>query len=189
MAYGYQAGDLNDHGELKVRRFPPAGDDGERRRLEALGYEFRGITASGKHQIMVLQHTPTDPEAVEAIETTFGLERDLQQALRKNIGQLEAGLKIVDHGKERVVESGRIDILGEDSAGNPMIIELKAGTADRDAVAQILGYMGDLISKGEHVRGILVAGDFAPRTLSAAKAVPDLQLRKYKFQFSFEAIS
>ena len=42
-------------------------------------------------------------EIEDAIETTFGLERDLQNALRSNIQQLEEGLKIVDEGKERNV--------------------------------------------------------------------------------------
>ena len=43
----------------------------------------------------------------EAIETTFGLERDLQQALRSNIGQLEEGLRTKDRGEEQTVKSGR----------------------------------------------------------------------------------
>jgi hypothetical protein len=61
-------------------------------------------------------------------------------------------------------------------------------TVDREAVAQILAYMGDLMCTGKPVRGILVAGDFPARTIAAARAVPILQLRKYGFQFSFEAI-
>ncbi|HUQ69851.1 MAG TPA: helix-turn-helix domain-containing protein, partial [Planctomycetaceae bacterium] len=49
-------------------------------------------------------------ELIQAVEATFGLERDLQLALRTNIGQLEAGLQIIDGGKERITEAGRIDI-------------------------------------------------------------------------------
>ena len=45
----------------------------------------------------------------------FGLERDLQKALRASIHQLEPGLKIVDGGTEQTVEAGRIDI----TAGRP----------------------------------------------------------------------
>ena len=44
----------------------------------------------------------------EAEEITFGLERDLQSALRANIQQLEPGLRITDEGKERSTEAGRI---------------------------------------------------------------------------------
>ena len=67
----------------------------------------------------------------------IGLERDLQNALRANISQLQEGLKVTDGGKERAVPSGRIDILAVASDGTHVVIELKAGVADRDAVGQI----------------------------------------------------
>src|SRR5262245_23875392 len=54
-------------------------------------------------------------ELIEAAEITFGLERDLQMALRSNIEQLEPGLEIIDGGKERITEAGRIDITARDS--------------------------------------------------------------------------
>jgi hypothetical protein len=50
-------------------------------------------------------------EVVEAMDTTFSLERDLQRTLRANIGQIDSNLHIVDGGKEQTVTSGRIDIL------------------------------------------------------------------------------
>jgi Endonuclease NucS len=135
-------------------------------------------------------HIPEEAGIENAVTTTFGLELDLQRALRQNIGQLEDGLKVVDNGKERQVKSGRIDITGEDSQGRTVVIELKAGEADRDAVGQILGYMGDL---GEEtttpVRGILVAGSFSISAVSAMRAVPNLELKRYQFNFSFEAVS
>lgn len=128
-------------------------------------------------------------EIVEAVETTFGLERDLQEALRRNIAQLEPGLTIVDGDRERTIKSGdRIDILAKDRSGTTVVIELKAGRADRDAVGQILSYMGELMGDATSVRGILVAAEFAPRTLAAAKAVPNISLVRYGIQFSFNAI-
>jgi RecB family endonuclease NucS len=129
------------------------------------------------------------PEEVEqAIHTTFSLERDLQLALRANIEQLEHGLKVADGGTEQTVASGRIDITAEDHNGNRVVIELKAGTADRETIGQILGYMGDLSQSKKPVRGIIVAGDFAPATISALGALPNLQLKKYSFKFSFESV-
>jgi RecB family endonuclease NucS len=83
-------------------------------------------------------------EVIDAMETTFGLERDLQMALRLNIEQLEPRLTIIDGGKELTTEASRIDITAEDGQGATVIIELKAGTANPDCIAQILSYMGVL---------------------------------------------
>lgn len=133
----------------------------------------------------------SESSAVEdAISTTFGLERDLQKALRANIQQLERGLQIIDTGKERGVTSGRIDILAKDNSGQTVVIELKAGEADRDAIGQILAYMGDLADESDTpIRGILVAGAFSVSALAASRAVPNLQLKKYQFRFTFESAS
>jgi RecB family endonuclease NucS len=128
-------------------------------------------------------------EVIDAMETTFGLERDLQMALRLNIEQLEPRLTIIDGGKELTTEASRIDITAEDGQGATVIIELKAGTANPDCIAQILSYMGVLSEKEQKpVRGILVAGEFPSRVVFAARAVPSLQLRRYTFRFSFEVV-
>jgi len=58
----------------------------------------------------------------------------------------------------------------------------------RDAVAQILAYMGDLMEDGTPVSGLLVAPDFDPRAVSAARAVPGLRLVRYGFSFSFQPV-
>jgi RecB family endonuclease NucS len=121
-------------------------------------------------------------------ETTFGLERDLQNALRSNIEQLERGLVIADNNKEQVTASGRIDITARDQSGAMVIIELKAGSADRDAIAQVLSYIGDAMEKEKSVRGIVIAGDLTPRAIAAARAAA-IRLVKYGFNFSFKTIS
>jgi len=127
-------------------------------------------------------------QVADAIETTFGLERDLQRALRANIEQLEPGLKITDGGKEQTVDSGHIDITAEDANGATVVIELKAGSADRDAIGQVLSYIGDLTGPKKIVRGILIAGSFSLRAIAAARAVPNLELKRYAFKFSFESV-
>jgi SepF-like predicted cell division protein (DUF552 family) len=130
-----------------------------------------------------------DEEVAEAAEITFGLERDLQSALRSNIAQLEPSLKIIDGGKERVTDAGRLDITAEDSQGNIVVIELKAGAASPDVIAQVLAYMGAIAeSDKKPVRGILVAGGFHKRVIWAARAIPNLELKKYSFQFTFEPV-
>jgi hypothetical protein len=130
-----------------------------------------------------------DDELIQAEEITFGLERDLQKALRANVEQLEAGLRISDGGMERVTEAGRIDITAVDKEERIVVIELKAGIAAPESIAQILSYMGVLAeTEGKPVRGILIAGDFHRRTILASHAVPNLELRKYSFQFKFDSI-
>jgi endonuclease len=134
---------------------------------------------------------PAITEEISAIEDelrqeTFSLERDLQAALRKSIAQLEAGLTIIDGGVEKSVPSGRIDILAEDGQGTPVVIELKAVTARRDAVAKVLAYMGDIQEHSNTVvRGFLVAPDFDDKARSAARMVPTLTLVSYSYQFAF----
>lgn len=99
---------------------------------------------------------------------TFALESDFQARLRANLEQLEPGLKEIDSGREHNYR----DITAHDRDGNVVVIELKAGSARQNAVAQILGYMGEAKSEmsepNAKVRGILVASDFQEKVYSAA---------------------
>ena len=116
----------------------------------------------------------------------MGLERDLQAALRDCIEQLEPGLEIIDGGTERSVSSGFIDITAKSTDGSIVVIELKTGTARREAIAQILSYMGDIAAEeSAQVRGILVAGDFDKKARAAARVVTSLALRSYRVKFEF----
>jgi endonuclease len=173
---------------LKRVRYIKAGDKKGHDSLIALGYSYRGISKKN-NQIFVLSTSPSiETETLDAVETSFGLERDLQAALRKNIEQLEEGLSITDDGKEKQVLSGRVDITAKDKQGSAVVIELKAGTADRETVGQIIGYMGDLQPANKSVRGIIVAGDFTQAAVSALGTMPNLQLKKYAFKFTFTSV-
>lgn len=125
----------------------------------------------------------TDAETGERI----GLERDLQKALRRQVEGLDSTLTIIDEGVERAVSSGYIDITARDEQGAIVVIELKAGTADRAAIGQILSYMGDIAEEepGVAVRGILVAHDFDAKAKAASRMVPNLLLRSYAVRFDF----
>ena len=118
----------------------------------------------------------------------IGLERDLQATLRHAIGQLEPNLVAIDDGVERAVDSGYIDITAKDVTGAVVVIELKAGIARREAVGQILSYMGDIAAEDPNtsVRGILVAAEFDSKALAAARMVPNLSLKSYSVRFQFE---
>ena len=108
-----------------------------------------------------------------AAELKFGLERDLQIALQ---------------GKEKSVEGYRFDITAEDEKGRVVIIELKAGSANKEAVAQLLSYIGALMETGERreIRGILVAHEYDRAAKLAAKPILNITLMAYSFQFTFE---
>jgi hypothetical protein len=127
-------------------------------------------------------------EVADAFDTAFGLERDLQLALRRNLEQLEPGLTVIDGDREQSVASGRIDITARDRDGTTVVIELKAGTADRDAIGQILSYMGDLTDGPIRLRGIIVASEFSTRAIAAARVVPNIRLVRYRFRFSFDRV-
>lgn len=126
-------------------------------------------------------------EIQKADKQRLALERDMQRALRDDIASLDPSFEIVDDGAERTVESGFIDILCKDGSGCLVVLELKAGKTNSRVVGQILGYMGDLLEEGEgdEVRGIIVAHSFDKRTLSAARAIPNLKLVSYSINFTF----
>ena len=118
----------------------------------------------------------------------ISLERDMQVMLRRDIEQLERGLSIIDDGAERKVDSGLIDITAKDANGSIVVIELKIGKADRTAIGQILGYMGDIKEEeGDTppIRGILVADSFDQGAKSGARMISGLSLKKYAVTFSF----
>ena len=130
---------------------------------------------------------PVDTIEPELSPKTIGLEKDMQAAIRHNIGQVEQGLRITDNGRERSVETGFIDITAEDSDSVPVVIELKTGVAGHRAVAQILSYIGSVMEEEgtDRVRGILIASEFDRKARAAAKVVPNLTLMRYQFSFQF----
>ena len=70
-----------------------------------------------------------------------------------------------------------------------VVIELKAGTASPEVVAQVLAYMGTVTEADNRpARGILVAGDFHKRVVLASRAISNLDLKRYSFQFKFSGV-
>jgi endonuclease len=127
-------------------------------------------------------------EVTDAAALKFGLERDMQAALRVNIQQLDPSLRVIDSGKERRVESGFIDILAEDDEGSLVVIELKSGEAPESAMAQILSYIGALeAEEARPVRGMLIAHEFSTRMRLAARAA-GVTLIQYGYSFTFTVV-
>jgi len=141
---------------------------------------------------------PTVERAVEdAIETAFSLEVDLEKSLVGNLDQLEKGLKLYRAdgfvGQQLVAKpAGIIDLLATDSNGDLVVIELKAGEADRQVCGQIQAYMGWVksnLASGKKVRGVIVASEFTDKLKLAVTVVPDLALKKYQISFKFSEVS
>lgn len=133
-----------------------------------------------------------ETEILETIDASISLERDLHSYFASRITEIESGLSVVDDGIEYQTDAGRIDILAEDASGI-VVIELKAGRAKDNALGQLLGYVGCLTTdqrfSGKSVRGILIASDFDQRVVYAAKAIPTVQLLKYRVSFALKKVN
>lgn len=130
----------------------------------------------------------TNPTSEELSNSGRLLEKHLQDFVLANIGS-SLGISLKLAAKERVVEGvGRIDILAKGPLGTTWAIELKIGTASRDAVGQLSSYMGALKDEGIDAKGILIASDFDASALAASKIVPEIYCFSYSIGFSFEPV-
>lgn len=98
----------------------------------------------------------------------FAAEEDLRDFLSQNLDAIEPGLRLHKDdrgtGLEYPIDGGRIDVLGIDSNGRPLVIELKLSRGRKKALGQILYYMA-------WVDGHLGMG--ASRGLILAREIPD----------------
>jgi RecB family endonuclease NucS len=128
----------------------------------------------------------------DSSEVNLRLERNLEKYIFDNLSTLESGLNRVTEGdsRQRQVDSGRLDILGEDEDGRLVVIELKTGEAKRDALGQTMAYMADIDEEfpEREVRGIVVSDSFSDKLTSAVSLQPNVQLYHYDVQFTFEEV-
>lgn len=88
------------------------------------------------------------------------LEKKIEDIIAKHHRYfIESGLQL----KDRQVSSraGRADLLFIDRFGDELLIEIKRGTVNREAVAQLLDYLGNLTGDGIRTRLMLIAGNIA----------------------------
>lgn len=84
--------------------------------------------------------------------------------------KVEEGLTVLKY--EYPTDAGIMDILAMDSKGNYVVIEVKAGKAEHDAVGQIQKYMvwvKENLAKDKGVRGIIIAKEFDRSLLYSIK--------------------
>jgi RecB family endonuclease NucS len=124
----------------------------------------------------MMQDSPPSPR-VNIKQRLVHYEKELKALMRAQLDKIETGLVAIDGGKERAVETGRIDITARDVMGRYVVIELKAGPCPTGAIEQVMGYTQDLEQEtGQPCRAVIVASEFSPRQRSAVKRVRDIHL-------------
>jgi RecB family endonuclease NucS len=93
-----------------------------------------------------------------------GTEADLKDRILEDPALVETGFE--PRATERETPAGAVDIYGEDSDGNAVVVELKRRRVGPDAVGQLTRYV-DALERDLHaetdVRGILVAPSVTDR--------------------------
>jgi RecB family endonuclease NucS len=102
----------------------------------------------------------TDPDDIDL----RGSEADLKEHVLDHPERVEAGFEPI--ATERETDVGPMDVFGEDSAGRPVVVELKRRRVGPDAAGQLRRYVDALtreLGDGCEVRGILVAPSVTDR--------------------------
>lgn len=93
-------------------------------------------------------------------------ESDIRDLIFFNPWLVEKGLRIT--GREKDVGAGAVDLIGVDSEGRPVLIEIKRATATRESVLQLYRYVeGFTKLTGSTPRGVLIAPSFTTQALDA----------------------
>jgi endonuclease len=96
----------------------------------------------------------------EKVFQLHGSEAQMHAALKQDLSVLEPGLTLLD--AELPVDVGDVDIYARDAGGNYVVIEVKRGKANQEAVHQLERYVNAVRSKlpplfAPNVRGFLAA--------------------------------
>jgi len=127
-------------------------------------------------------------DSVDSRQISLSMEKDLELFLYDDISVLDRSFILPDiENRQPKVASGFIDILAQDDSGAYVVIELKAGMAKDQALAQVLAYMSDVEEEfNTEVKGVIVAHEFSEKLVKASKRVNGVKLVKYKVAFEFE---
>ena len=170
----------------------PAGDSAEgaaeRRRCLRIADEYDAWMAG------IGPEEPPEVGEPSPASAEFALEAHLRDFLAKHPDQIEPGLQLHKTGEvtgvEYPVEGGRIDLLAVDKAGKFVVIELKVSQGRNKALGQLLYYMAwvDKNLGNGPCRGIVIGSEIAPELIVAISRTPGVSLRRYRMQFSVEAV-
>ncbi len=128
----------------------------------------------------------TNNQSIESDKVGL-LERNLHDYLENNPNLIGVGNCTVI-AREYVVDSGRIDLVVENSEQEIWAVELKIGEASRDAIGQIASYVSSLADDfPEHnVFGLLIASSFDTTAIRAHKSLRNIGLSTYQLHFSIQ---
>ncbi|MCD1295245.1 endonuclease NucS [Methanocella sp. CWC-04] len=115
----------------------------------------------------------------------IGEESDIVNKIVEDPSVIEEGLRVVS--REKVTNSGFIDLLCEDREGTTVVIEVKRSSITPSAVYQLEAYLTDFRKKNGEIkmRGILCA----PRVSELAKTLIEqkgLEYRKVEWEFELK---
>gem|GEM_PF-4241083 len=113
------------------------------------------------------------------------LEKHLRDFLSSHLSEA-FGHQLELLGTEFSTDVGRIDILARHSSGPIWVIELKNQTGTREAVGQLLSYVGAIkrMYPLNLVRGFLIAPEFDKTALSALEITSDILFFTFKVRYT-----
>ncbi len=140
--------------------------------------------------------TPPEEDLEPRGSAEFAYEKDLRNYLAKNLFVVEHNLKLYEDegikGIEYPVGGRFIDILGVDSTGAFVVIELKVSRGYDRVVGQLMRYMAwirkNQAEPGQKVRGIIVAREISEDLLLACSLLDDVQLFEYELSLVLKAV-
>ena len=98
-----------------------------------------------------------EPEPKRVGRSRIGLERDLEDWIANDVTLIAEGLTLV--GRQISIDDGRLDLLAIDSQDRWVVIEIKPGMLDSDALTQALYYASSIARLGnEELYGKLEPG-------------------------------
>ncbi len=127
---------------------------------------WRPLTEADKtlllDEIETIKNQPRPKTLKSTDEVSEVIEKDVEDYLADNPGLIGADLKLA--ARQLLIESGRIDLLFEDTEGNLIIVEVKLHRIGRDALRQIQGYIHDFRKRepNRKISGVLVSAGIMP---------------------------
>lgn len=150
------------------------------------------FTISSPRDLPLTQQMKSEPDLSN--ESEFALEAHLEEFIAENWASINFRQKLklysadgVD-GRQFPAGEWSIDFLCVDEkTGDFVVIELKRGKTSDAVVGQIARYMvwvrENLATKGQKVRGIVIAREADAALKMAVKIIPDISIKTYTVKF------